>query len=537
MVEKPCLTTRNGVGQTALFDLELRPCSYSARNNCDNDSKHWCPNFVFTTDVKHLRIEKEAALVPYPSWLHAGDNAWQLTAATLVGLMSIPGLAVLYGGIVQKKWAVNTMLMAFSGFSAVLIVWVLWAFNMGFGTPIHVGPGILGSFVGHPHPVLDHLGEQSQANIPLLSGIGLMPKFRFAQSSLVYFQFVFAGITPLLFLGSVLGRMNFKAWLVFVPLWTTFVYSVNAMLVWGGGYWAAKGAVDYSGGYVIHLAAGVSGFVAAAVVGPRLKRDRENTAPNNLLLVAVGAGILWMGWNGFNGGDPYFASADASAAVLNTNLATAASLLTWLLMDMSAKPKKPTFLGAVNGMIVGLVTITPAAGYVNGWGALVMGILASVVVWFSFNKLSTKGIFAKVDDALGVIHTHGVAGLMGGLMVGLFADPKMIVYLGLGKQPNVYVAGLFYGHPWQFMIQLFAALTIIAWDAVVTFILLKIIGLFIPLRMPDEVLEIGDLEIHSEQLEPPETARRLVPAADHAHEQHAISGSAIDSSVQSMKLE
>jgi Amt family ammonium transporter len=430
--------------------------------------------------------------------------------------MSVPGLAVLYGGIVQKKWAVNTMLMAFSAFSSVLIVWVLWAFNMGFGTPIHLGPGILGGLVGSPHSVLGHVGEQSQANIPLLSGIGLMPKFRFPQSSLVYFQFVFAGITPLLFLGAVLGRMNFRAWLVFVPLWTTFVYSVNAMLVWGGGYWAAKGAVDYSGGYVIHLAAGVSGFVAAAVVGPRLKRDRENMAPNNLLLVAVGAGILWMGWNGFNGGDPYFASADASAAVLNTNLATAASLLTWLFMDMSMHTKKPTFLGAVNGMIVGLVTITPAAGYVNGWGALIMGIVASFVVWFSFNKLSSKWIFAKVDDALGVVHTHGLAGLMGGLMVGLFADPKMIVYLGLGKTSNVSVAGLFYGHPWQVMIQLFAALTIIVWDATVTFLLLKLIGLVIPLRMPDDVLEIGDLEIHSEQLEPSESARRIFTYAEHA---------------------
>ncbi len=430
--------------------------------------------------------------------------------------MSVPGLAVLYGGIVQKKWAVNTMLMAFSAFSSVLIVWVLWAFNMGFGTPIHLGPGILGGLVGSPHSVLGHVGEQSQANIPLLSGIGLMPKFRFPQSSLVYFQFVFAGITPLLFLGAVLGRMNFRAWLVFVPLWTTFVYSVNAMLVWGGGYWAAKGAVDYSGGYVIHLAAGVSGFVAAAVVGPRLKRDRENMAPNNLLLVAVGAGILWMGWNGFNGGDPYFASADASAAVLNTNLATAASLLTWLFMDMSMHTKKPTFLGAVNGMIVGLVTITPAAGYVNGWGALIMGIVASFVVWFSFNKLSSKWIFAKVDDALGVVHTHGLAGLMGGLMVGLFADPKMIVYLGLGKTSNVSVAGLFYGHPWQVMIQLFAALTIIVWDATVTFLLLKLIGLVIPLRMPDDVLEIGDLEIHSEQLEPSESARRIFTYAENA---------------------
>ncbi len=427
--------------------------------------------------------------------------------------MSIPGLAVLYGGIVHKKWTVNTMTMAFTAFASVLIVWVLWAFKMGFGTPINLGPGFLSQLVGHPGPVLNHLSEQARANIPLISGIGAMPKFRFPSSSLVYFQFVFAGIAPLLFLGSVLGRMSFKAWAIFVPLWTTFIYSVNAFLIWGGGYFAAKGAVDYSGGYVIHLAAGVSGFVAAAVVGPRLKRDRETTSPNNLLLVAVGAGILWLGWNGFNGGDPYFASADAASAVLNTNVATAAALLTWLFMDMGSKHHKPTFLGAVNGMIVGLVAITPAAGYVNGFGALAIGFIASFVVWFSFNKLSTKWIFAKVDDALGVVHTHGVAGLMGGLLTGLFADPKMIVYLGLGKASNVTVKGLFYGHPWQFMLQLFAALWVIGYSAVGTFILLKIVKIFVPLRFPDEVLDIGDLAIHGEQVEPTESAHRVIPAA------------------------
>jgi Amt family ammonium transporter len=427
--------------------------------------------------------------------------------------MSIPGLAVLYGGIVHKKWTVNTMTMAFTAFASVLIVWVLWAFKMGFGTPMHLGPGFLSQLVGHPGPVLNQLSEQARANIPLISGIGAMPKFRFPSSSLVYFQFVFAGIAPLLFLGSVLGRMSFKAWAIFVPLWTTFIYSVNAFMIWGGGYFAAKGAVDYSGGYVIHLAAGVSGFVAAAVVGPRLKRDRETASPNNLLLVAVGAGILWLGWNGFNGGDPYFASADAASAVLNTNVATAAALLTWLFMDMGSKHHKPTFLGAVNGMIVGLVAITPAAGYVNGFGALAIGFIASFVVWFSFNKLSTKWIFAKVDDALGVIHTHGVAGLMGGLLTGLFADPKMIVYLGLGKASNVTVKGLFYGHPWQFMLQLFAALWVIGYSAVGTFILLKIIKIFVPLRFPDEVLEIGDLAIHGEQVEPTESAHRIFPAA------------------------
>ncbi|MDA8263379.1 MAG: ammonium transporter [Actinomycetota bacterium] len=449
-------------------------------------------------------------LSPYASWLSPGDNTWQLVAATLVGLMSIPGIAVLYGGIVHKKWVVNTMTMAFTAFASVLIVWVLWAFKMSFGSPINLGPGFLQQFIGHPGPVIDHLGEQLQANIPLVSGIGGMPKFRFPNSTLVYFQFVFAAITPLLFLGSVLGRMSFKAWAIFVPLWTTFIYSVNAFLIWGGGFFAAKGAVDYSGGYVIHLAAGVSGFVAAAVIGPRLRRDREQASPTNLLLVAVGAGILWLGWNGFNGGDPYFAGADAAAAVLNTNLATATALLTWVFMDMFSKHRRPTFLGAINGMIVGLVGITPAAGYVNGWGALAIGFIGSFVVWFSFNKLSTKWIFAKVDDALGVVHTHGVAGLLGGIMTGLFADPKMIVYLGLGKASNVSVKGLFYGHPWQVVLQLMAGLWVIGYSGLGTFVLLKIVKLITPLRFPDDILEIGDLAIHGEQVEPTETATRAL---------------------------
>src|ERR1039457_3781787 len=284
---------------------------------------------------------------PYSSWLSAGDNSWQLTAATLVGLMSIPALAVLYGGIVQRKWAVNTMMMVFRAFALTLIVWVLWAFKMGFGEPwIH-------TFVGKPGTVVGSGGEQAQANIPLLSS--LMPKFRFPEGSLVYFQFVFAAITPILFIGSVIGRIKFKVWLLFVPLWITFAYAVNAFLLWGGGFWAQKGALDFSGGYVIHL--------AAAVVGPRLQRDRQRAMPNNLLFVAVGAGILWLGWNGFNGGDPYFAGADATAAVVNTNLATAVAMMTWIIMDMSfGKEKKPTFLGGVNGMICGLVGITPAAG-------------------------------------------------------------------------------------------------------------------------------------------------------------------------------
>jgi Amt family ammonium transporter len=442
-----------------------------------------------------------------------------MTAATLVGLMSIPALAVLYGGIVQRKWAVNTMLMVFCTFCLTLIVWVLWAFKMGFGDPW------ISTFVGKPATVVGSAGEQAQASIPLLKG--LMPNFRFPEGSLVYFQFVFAAITPILFIGSVIGRIKFKVWLLFVPLWITFAYAVNAFLLWGGGYWAGKGALDFSGGYVIHLAAGVSGFVAAAVVGPRLQRDREKAVPNNLLFVAVGAGILWLGWNGFNGGDPYFAGADASAAVVNTNLATAVAMMTWIIMDMTvSKDKKPTFLGGVNGMICGLVCITPAAGYVNGVGAIIIGFVASAVVWVLFAYLPRKvWPFNKVDDALGVVYTHGFAGLLGGLMVGLLADPKMIVYLGVGKSSDVTTAGLFYGHPKQLLIQAGAALTVIVWDGLVTFLLLRGIGLFWKLREDDAVLAGGDIAIHGEvayPMEEPDVQPHVgevpgEPAADGHH--------------------
>jgi ammonium transporter, Amt family len=455
-------------------------------------------------------------VVPYASWLSPGDNAWQLTAATLVGLMSIPALAVLYGGIVQKKWAVNTMMMVFSAFCLTLIVWVLWAFKMGFGSPW------IGTLVGKPGDVIGASGLQGRANIPLIDGLG--PNFRFPQGSLVYFQFVFAAITPILFIGSVVGRIKFKVWLIFVPLWITLAYTVNAFMLWGGGFWAGKGALDFSGGYVIHLAAGVSGFVAAAMVGPRLAKDRELGKPNNLLFIAIGAGILWLGWNGFNGGDPYFAGADATAAVVNTNLATACAMMTWVFCDLFfSDKKKATFLGALNGMICGLVGITPAAGYVNGVGAIVIGVVCSFVVFFAFTYLPRKvWPFNKVDDALGVVYTHGFAGLLGGLLVGLLADPKIIVYLGIGKNPDVTTSGLFYGHPRQLLIQAGAAGSVIVWDAFVTFVILKGISLFTSLRMNDADLAIGDLAVHNEVAYPeddpdPEGAELAMQAAGQPH--------------------
>jgi Amt family ammonium transporter len=459
----------------------------------------------------------DAASLPYPHWLNPGDNTWQLVAATLVGLMSLPGLAVLYGGLVQRKWVVNTMLMAFSGFSLVLLVWVLWGYNMSFGSFAHLGAAgsFFGDLVGRPSPILSHAAEQSQAK----SGAQTLIPFHFPTSTFAYFQFVFAAITPLLFLGSVLGRMKFKAWLLFVPLWITFVYTVNAALLWGGGFFAQKGAVDYSGGYVIHLAAGVTGFTAAAMVGPRLKRDRLHGVPNNLMLVAVGAGILWLGWNGFNGGDPFYAGVDAASAVLNTNVATAAGLLTWLAFDMTfTRVRKPTFLGAVNGMICGLVGITPSAGWVDGYGAILVGLICASIVWCAWNFLPRIRPFSRVDDALGVVYTHGFAGLCGGLLVGFLADPGMIEYGVTGRhfagKGALSVGGLFFTGSWhQEWEQLLAAAWIIGFTAAMTAIVLTVVKVVCRgLRERSEVTEVGDLAIHDEEVYPAETFAERVSA-------------------------
>jgi ammonium transporter, Amt family len=445
-----------------------------------------------------------------PSWLNPGDTSWQMTAATLVGLMSVPGLAVLYGGVMQKRWSINSMMLAFAAFSVVLIVWVLWAFKMGFGAPWHglSHGGFFGNFIGKPGPVLSHTELQHQSNIPLL-GSQAFPK-----SALVYFQFVFAGITPILMLGSVLGRVNFKAWIPFVALWCTIVYGVDAFLLWGGGFFAQHGAVDYSGGYVIHLSAGVGGFVAAAVIGPRLQRDREIDAPNNVAMVAVGAGLLWLGWNGFNGGDPYASNMSASAAILNTNLCTAVAFMVWVGWDYLTG-RKPSLLGGVNGMITGLVAITPAAGFVNGWGAIALGVIASTVVYFALNYLSRLQPFRSVDDTLGVIYTHGFAGLAGGLLVGIFADPQMALFYKTGPGGHLTaaggVAGAIHGNwtllKWQFL----AALFVIGWTTVCTFGLLKLVGLFIPLRMSQENMEIGDTAEHGHEVYPSDVPSLAFP--------------------------
>jgi Amt family ammonium transporter len=336
---------------------------------------------------------------------------------------------------------------------------------------------------------------------------GAIPDLRFPLSTLAYFQFVFAAITIVLLAGSILGRTSFRAWMLFVPLWITVVYSVNAFSLWGGGWLAAMpswipgmsglGAVDFSGGYVIHVAAGVSGLVAAAVIGPRLLADRENNRPSNLIAVITGAGLLWLGWNGFNGGDPYFAGADAAGAILNTNLSAATAMLAWMFLDVFIVGKV-TVGGMVNGMIAGLVGITPAAGYVDGYGAFAIGIAAGVIPFLTFNYLVKVPPFNRIDDTLGVMHTHMVAGAVGGLMVGLLANPSVIVYTANNKTAAVAVTGLFFGNPKQFVAQIIGLVFILLWDGILTFVLLKLISLVIPLRLTDTQLDVGDEAVHGD---------------------------------------
>jgi ammonium transporter, Amt family len=429
-------------------------------------------------------------------WLDTGDNAWQLTAATLVGIQSIPGLAILYGGAVKKKWAINSAFMVFYAFSAVLLVWVLWAYNMSFGKPWLQMPGGMGAFLGHPGPVTSAYDMEREAVIP--AAAAAMPALGYGMATMVYFQFVFAAITPIILFGAILGRVSFKAWAVFVPLWTTFVYSLGAYSLWGGGWLSSLGVVDYSGGFVIHLSSAASGFTAAAIIGPRTARDRENFQPNNLLITLAGAGLLWLGWSGFNGGDPYTANVDAGVGVLNTHIATATSLLTWTFLDIIAYGR-PSILGVVNGMICGLVAITPAAGYVNGIGAIVLGASSSALPWVTWNWLGKTSLMRKVDDTMGVIHTHGVAALVGGLGVGIVADPKMFEYFGTNGDSNFSVTGAWFGNPHQFVLQCIGAAFIIIINVIGTYILLKLISLFIPLRMDAEALMVGDDAIHAEE--------------------------------------
>jgi len=415
-----------------------------------------------------------------PSWLDTGSNAWMLTAATFVGLQSVPGVALYYAGLSKKKYSINSAMMVFYAFAAVLIIWMIAGYNFGFGKPLFEinGYGILGS----PTPAWQGIYEASQT----VYGPGNTP-LNIPTSTYIFFQFVFAAITPILLAGGVLERMNFKAWMVFVPLWSLLVYSPVAYWLFAGGWLNQLGAVDFSGGYVIHVDAGVGALAAALAVGPRMASERKLEA-HSLPLILAGAGLIWLGWDGFNGGDPGGSTIDAAIAVLNTNIATAMSAITWMLMDMKFFGK-PSLVGATSGAITGLVAITSAAGYVNGFYSILIGIASGSIPWLALYKLEPK---LRVDDSLGVFSTHGIAGIVGGILTGVFADPNVTKYV------DPVLVGALYGNVAQIGIQALGALVVFVYDFAVTYGLLKAIGLFIPLRAPPEVLAQGDYAIHGE---------------------------------------
>ena len=329
--------------------------------------------------------------VPYPSWLNPADNTWQITAATFVGLMSLPALAVLYASTVQKKWAVNVLAMMFAGFSLVLVAWVLWSYKMGFGAT-SIGGGVRNgiqtqlsgvgwlkhffeNFVGKPGGITNSVGEEGQA----VSAANTAIPFHFPTSSLAYFQFVFAAITPLAVPGQRAGPdqvqrlVPARPALVDLRLRRERVHAVGRRVPRPRGRPRLLGRVCHP-----HVGRrfGIRGGLGSR---PPPASGPKHAIPNNLVMAGVGAGILWLGWNGFNGGDPYYAGASMAAAVINTNLATAVGVLTWMALDgLFSKAKKPTFLGGVNGMICGLVAITPCAGWVNGRGAIYVGLIATM---------------------------------------------------------------------------------------------------------------------------------------------------------------
>jgi Amt family ammonium transporter len=416
-----------------------------------------------------------------PSWLDTGSNAWMLTAATLVGLMSVPGLAMYYGGLSRKKFALNTAFMTFYAFAIVMIVWVLAGYNLSFGYPASItidGYGILG-------PLTSAAPGMFQGSQAAVGPFGVL--LNIPSSTVVWFQFVFAAITPILFIGAIIERMSFKAWMIIVPAWSLLVYSPLAYWLFAGGWLNQMGAVDFSGGYVIHLDAGIAGLAAAMAIGPRALGKR-GMKPNNLMFVLVGAGLVWLGWNGFNGGDPYGSSIDASIAIMNTDTAAAVSAITWILMDMRGIGK-PTMTGAMSGAITGLVAITPAAGYVSGWGAIIIGICSGIIPWLAMYKLMPR---LKVDDPLGVFPGHGVAGLTGGILTGFLADPSVSKYVYPG------LTGALFGNFYLVEVQVFAAGVTIAYSFALTYIIFKVVGKITPLQETEPTLKIGDFAIHGE---------------------------------------
>ncbi|OGP61108.1 MAG: ammonia channel protein [Deltaproteobacteria bacterium RBG_13_49_15] len=373
--------------------------------------------------------------------IDSGNTAWMIVATALVMIMTPAGLALFYGGMSRYKNLLNTFAMTIVSYCLASVIWMLWGYTLAFGPD---KGGILGGF--------DHL---FMSGIGVESISGTIPTFVFA-----LFQMTFAGITVALVLGSVVDRMKFSSWIVFTILWITFVYSPIAHWVWGGGWMAKMGALDFAGGTVVHINAGVAGLVLALVVGKRIGYGKEAMFPSSIALTAVGASMLWFGWFGFNAGSQLAADGVAGSAFLVTNTSAATGALAWMFTEWILN-KKPTVLGIASGVVAGLVAITPAAGFVNLQASLIIGFVAGILGFFSVARLKHK---MGYDDSLDVFGVHGMCGMWGALATGLFANPNIIQ---TGK-------GLFYGNPKQLWIQAVSIVATAAFTLVGTLIVVVV---------------------------------------------------------------
>jgi Amt family ammonium transporter len=401
--------------------------------------------------------------------INAGDTAWVLASSALVMLMT-PALGFFYGGLVRRKNALSTIMQSFFILCLISVQWVLWGYSLAFG-PDHW------HFIGG----LEWIG---------LNGVGLEPNPDYAATiphqAFMVFQMMFAVITPALITGAFAERKRFKAFVIFSLLWATFVYDPIAHWVWSPNGWLHQmGALDFAGGTVVHISSGVSAMVAALVLGRRIGFGKEKMEPHDNTMMVLGAGLLWFGWFGFNAGSALSAGALATSAFVVTNTGAAMGALTWMTLSWW-RSGQPSVVGAAAGAVAGLVAITPASGYVTVMGALVIGFGAGAFCYMAVHLRER----VKVDDALDVWAVHGVGGTWGAIATGLFATVAI---------NSAAANGLFYGNPKQLGVQLIAVAASWVWAAAGTFVLLKLVNLFVPLRVEETEEERGlDVSQHGE---------------------------------------
>jgi Amt family ammonium transporter len=411
-----------------------------------------------------------------PDKIDAADTAWMLIATGIVLMMSIPGLALFYCGMVRKKNVLGTMAQSFAAVALGSILWMMLGYNLAF-----TGDGsFIGSFSGF---FLSHIGMESIS--PFAKTI---PEVLF-----MIYQMTFAVITVALVAGSVAERMRFSAFLWFSALWLIFVYVPIAHWVWGGGFLASAGLLDFAGGTVVHINAGIAGLVAALVLGKRRGYGHENLAPYDLSMAVIGTGLLWVGWFGFNGGSAYAANSRAAMAIVATHLAASSGALAWTALEWYLRGK-PSVLGLISGAVAGLGTVTAASGYILPWHGAVIGLIAGTLCYFASTEIKR---WLGYDDSLDVFGVHGVGGILGILLTGVFATAAVSA---APDAPGGY-PGLLEGNPRQLLVQLYGAGVTILYCGAVTFVLLKLVGLFSPLRVNAQC-EIEGLDItqHGESI-------------------------------------